>query len=141
MLVPWRVFRVVNLRCQHPSVQPYFPAPRMWHMSMDAWTGGHGWVKAVVELHEPSIFQVLCHLVSRRVTRINLCKLVDISPLNRVYNSPNINAYTLRILQMSWGVKLPPVLRPQGCHERRVWCFHGFGVRILRANHPKFIYW
>ena len=25
-----------------------------------------------------------------------------------------------------------PVLRPQNCHERKIWCFYSFGVRILR---------
>ena len=34
------------------------------------------------------------------------------------------NDYTLKLHGVSWGVKLPPVLRPfSGCHERRVWCF------------------
>ena len=35
---------------------------------------------------------------------------------------------TLRILGMSWGVKLTPFLRPfSGCHVWRVWCFHRRG--------------
>ena len=38
---------------------------------------------------------------------------------------------TLRILEMSNS----PVLRPQNCHERKIWCFHSFGVRILREIH------
>ena len=47
---------------------------------------------------------------------------------------------TLRILGMSWGVKLPPVLRPfSGCHERRVWCFHRRGRWILRVNTCKYL--
>ena len=41
--------------------------------------------------------------------------LVSTNPFEKKY-------ITLRILGMLWGVKLPPVLRPQGCHERRVVC-------------------